>query len=222
MLNKIFIYAFLLILPCSINAQVKTDFSGYVVDLPIYQNNNKTLSKIFGFDESQFLNLTRARLRPVFYLGDNTRLNIEYEITSLYINSDNSFFLSTPQKSSRQAVNLTWTPVNENNFSITHFIDRLYIRQGFEWGNIEIGRQRVQWGSGRIWNPTDLFNPINPATFYKTEKDGADIISLKYILGNFTDLDLVYNAQEKFNESNFGFRFRTNYDEYDISVMGGR
>lgn len=213
---------FLLFISINLFAQIESDFSGYVVDLPIYQTNNKTLSKAFGFDESQFLNLTRTRLRPTIYLWGDTRINIEYEITALYLNSDSSFFLNTPQKSSHQLFNLTWTPVNEKKFSITHFIDRLYFRQGFDWGNIEIGRQRVQWGSGRIWNPIDLFNPINPATFYKIEKDGADIISLNYVLGNFTDLDLVFNANEKFTESNYGFRFRTNYEEYDISIMGGR
>jgi len=217
--RNIFLMVFL---SYNIYAQVETDFSGYVVNLPIYQTNNKTLAKAFGFDESQFLNLTRVRLRPTFHIRENTRINIEYEITSIYINSENSFFLNTPKKSSHQLLNLTWTPVNEKDFSVTHFIDRLSIRQGFDWGNIEIGRQRVQWGSGRIWNPTDLFNPINPATFYKIEKDGADIISLNYVLGNFTDMDLVFNPNENFKNSNYGFRFRTNYNEYDISIMGGR
>ncbi|MBU2491488.1 MAG: hypothetical protein KJ571_02615 [Bacteroidetes bacterium] len=198
------------------------DFSGYVVNLPVYQVNNKSLVNTFNLENSQFLNLTRTRLRPTLNIGSKTRINFEYEIAALYINTGNSIFISTPQKSSHQIIDLTWTPVNERNLSVTHFIDRLSLRQSFEWGNIEVGRQRIQWGSGRIWNPTDLFNPINPALFYKIEKDGADIISLKYIFGNFTDIDLVFNAAENFSESNYGFRFRTNFNEYDISLMGGR
>jgi hypothetical protein len=87
--------------------------------------------------------------------------------------------------------------------------------------DITIGRQRISWGTGRIWNPTDLFNPINPASYDKIEKDGADAVSARYYLGNFTDLEVVYNAVDEFNESNYGARFRTNFKDYDFSIVGG-
>jgi hypothetical protein len=67
----------------------------------------------------------------------------------------------------------------------------------------------------------DLFNPINPASYYKIEKDGADAVSAKYAFGNFTDLNVVFNPQEKIKNSNYAFRFRTNFAEYDMSVIGG-
>ncbi|MGD8779974.1 MAG: hypothetical protein PVH88_13550 [Ignavibacteria bacterium] len=201
--------------------QIDYDFSGYVNNFSIYQKYNKTLSGQFKIDDSQFLNLSRARLRPVVYLTDNLRINIEYEILSLYNSSSGDLFQTVPQKSSRQLFDWTWTPVNEANFSISHFIDRLYLKYAFKNGNVTIGRQRVSWGTGRIWNPTDLFNPINPATFFKIEKDGADIIAFKYFLGNFTDLHLVFNPDEKIGSSNFGGRFRSNIGEYDFSFMGG-
>ena len=46
-------------------------------------------------------------------------------------------------------------------------------------------------------------------------------VSFKYAFGNFTDVNLVFNPLEKIGDSNYGFRFRTNFDEYDVSVMGG-
>ena len=72
-----------------------------------------------------------------------------------------------------------------------------------------------------MWNPTDLFNPINPATFDKIEKDGADAVSVKLYLGSFTDLHVVYNSQSSFDEHNLGVRFRTNAAEYDWSAVLG-
>ena len=216
------IFLIIVLSQIKIHAQPEYDFSGYVVDLPIVQFTNSKLAKLFGTKENQFLNLTRVRLRPTMYLWDGARINAEYEIAALYFNSLNTFSLTTTGGNSRQLLDLTWKPVDKKNFTVTHLIDRLYFRQGFNWGDVEIGRQRISWGTGRVWNPTDLFNPINPAAYYKLEKDGADIVSLKYIFGNFTDLQLVYNPLKKIKDSNYGFRFRTNYDTYDVSFIGGR
>ena len=220
MIKRIFFVCIILV-SVKINAQYDFSFSGYVVNLPIYQHSNETLSNMFGFKQNMILDLTRVRLRPTLHLWSNARINAEYEISGLYFNSTGNFLIIPSKKTNRQLFDLTWNPVDEKNYSIVHFIDRLSFRQGFKNGSIEVGRQRIAWGTGRIWNPTDLFNPINPAAYYKLEKDGADVASLKYAFGNFTDLNVVFNPQEKFNQSNYGFRFRTNFDEYDVSVMGG-
>ena len=45
--------------------------------------------------------------------------------------------------------------------------------------------------------------------------------SLTYSFGNFTDINLVYNPQEKLQTSNAGFRLRTNFDKYDFALIGG-
>ncbi len=198
-------------------AQQSFEFSGYLVNLPIFQPKNN-----LGFIASDdiLLDLTRLRLRPTFNFGENSRISLEYEITSLY-QSNALFFAPVSDKTNRQTVDLRWQPVNEKHFRMAHFIDRLYLRQDFDFGNITVGRQRVAWGTGRIWNPTDLFNPINPASFDKIEKDGADLITAKFYLGNFTDLTLVHNPQKNLRENNAGFRFRSNYHTYDLSVVGG-
>ena len=219
--KSIFVFIVLIFVSSNSQAQVDYDFSGYLVDFPIYQHSNKRISDLLGLKNDQFLNLTRIRLKPTIYFWSGSRLNIEYEISSFYLNSKGNLFVMQPGKTKTQIVDLTWTPVLEDNIIVSHFIDRLYFRQGFEWGNIELGRQRISWGTGRIWNPTDLFNPINPASFYKIEKDGADVISGEVFLGNFTDINIVFNPQDKISASNYGFRFRTNMGEFDLSVIGG-
>jgi hypothetical protein len=205
---------------CSIQSfpQYEFEFSGYAVEFPIYQITNKEIAGLFKFDKDQFLNLTRLRLRPTLNLWAGSRLAAEYEIASLYYNGSSLLSILT-NVTNRQFFGWNWNPVKENNFLVNHFIDRLYFRQGFDFGNIVVGRQRIAWGTGRIWNPTDLFNPINPAAFYKTEKDGADAATATLNFGNFTDLELVYNPQKKFKSENYGFRFRTNFFEYDFSVV---
>ncbi len=215
-------YFCLMVFMFSVSAfsQVEFSFSGYAVDLPVYTATNQTLSKLMSIDESQFINLTRLRLRPEVFLWANSRISMEYEIDGTYAKKGFLFDLNSVN-TSRQYFHWNWEIEKGDNYSLTHYIDRLYFRQGFDWGNIIIGRQRISWGTGRVWNPTDLFNPINPANFSKIEKDGADVVSFTYAFGNFTDLNIVYNPQKESENSNAGFRFRTNFAEYDFSVVGG-
>jgi hypothetical protein len=222
-MNKILlsIFTFLAATNIASFAQIDYDFEGYFQDLPVVQFIPGELSNLYGVRNTLELNLSRVRLKPVVYLWENARLNIEAESDLLLYKNLTGFFNLNDEKTNRQTVKLKWESKGKN-YSFLNFIDRLYLRQGFGWGNVTIGRQRISWGTGRIWNPTDLFNPINPTTFYKIEKDGADAISTKIFLGNFTDLNLVFNPQTQLSESNFGFRFRTNILQYDFSIMSGR
>jgi hypothetical protein len=49
----------------------------------------------------------------------------------------------------------------------------------------------------------------------------VDAATVKIHLGDFTDLSLVANPQRGWKKSNAGFRFRTNFSEFDVSMMGG-
>ncbi len=201
-------------------AQVEWQFSGYVLDLPVYQRVNPWFASFLRTEQDQALNITRVRLRPTLLLWDGARVTLEHEVVAWYHSTALPDY-QTAAITRRQAVNLTWNTVEESRLTLRQFVDRLYFRQNFDFGSLVVGRQRISWGTGRIWNPTDLFNPINPASFDKIEKDGADAVSFKYYLGSFTDVEVVYNAEEKFKSWNAGFRFRTNFSEYDVSVVGG-
>lgn len=190
------------------------------MDLPVYEQFQPSLAQQLDYSNSEFADLARLRLRPTLHLGDNTKIGLEYEIDGLYYSQNTTFGLSstTPM---RQAISLHWEPVSENHLTLSHYIDRLYLDQDFSFGTFVIGRQRISWGTGRVWNPTDIFNPINPANFGKIEKDGADAASMKFYLGQLTDLQLVYNAEYHFKYSDYAARFHTNILNYDFSLMSG-
>jgi hypothetical protein len=200
-------------------AQYELSLTGYVVDLPVYQRMNELIPLLTGGDRDQILNVTRIRLRPTMTLWENARLEFEYEMTASY---HSSVLLMSLQQDEprRQVVKLTWQVLQEEHVTLLHFVDRLAFTQ--RSGNTEfvIGRQRISWGTGRIWNPTDLFNPLNPTSFAKIEKDGVDAVSSKIFLGEFTDVTLVLNPQRN-SRGNGGGRFRTNFREFDLSLVGG-
>jgi hypothetical protein len=195
---------------------------GYIYNLPTFQIFNQNNKELFEnqIDDYMFLNLTRIRIRPELKFNEDSRITMHYEANMLF--SDIQSLLLITDKTNRQALDLNWKLFDENNIYAIHFIDRFYYKQNFNFGEFTIGRQRISWGVGRIWQPTDLFNPINPANFSQFEKPGADAFSAKYYFGLFTDLELVINYTDSWQESNFGGRLRTNFNEFDLSIMSGR
>lgn len=200
--------------------QPELDFSGYVVHFSVWQQNPQRLRALFGLDETAWVHLSRVRVRPVLYIGSTSRVGAEYELDFLRLSAEVPY-VELSAVGRRQLYDWRWEPLEKPNYRAIHYIDRLYFRQDFAWGNIVVGRQRVSWGTGRIWNPTDFFNPINPANFEKIEKDGADAISGKLYLGDLTDLQLVVNAEDHWEQKNIAARFRTNWRTYDFSVVAG-
>ena len=214
----------LLILLASVQlpSQELLDFSGYLYDAPTFYIKPAS-AEFLGMESTEDIypmNLTRLRLRPTLNFSENSRITMQYEADMLY--SKFPLFLSEGSgMTNRQAVDLHQRFYNQNNMTAQHFIDVLYYKHIFDFGEFVFGRQVISWGVGRIWQPTDLFNPINPANFSKLEKDGADALSAKFYISDFTDLEMVWNFRENIKDYNYGARFRTNFREYDVSVMGG-
>ena len=176
--------------------QWEPSFSGYVLTLPAYLSLPEGTRGSAGSTDSsaisrnQLMDVTRLRLRPSLSLPWNGLLELEYEMAGIVQSTDQPVTVER-KEIGRQVVDLRWTIAESDRYSLIHFIDRLVYRQRFDFGEISVGRQRISWGTGRIWNPTDLFNPINPANFAKIEKDGADAVSAKVNLGTLSDFQAV-------------------------------
>lgn len=206
----------------NVYSQISPKFEGYLYELPAVTGIPEMYKMIPGAaieDDYMWSNSTRLRLRPELEFGYSGRLTLHYEISmsaSQYL-----FTLPNFDMTNRQAVDLNWKIADGEKYYINHFIDRLYYKHMFDFGEVIIGRQNIAYGVGRIWQPTDLFNPLNPANYTKFEKDGSDAIRFKYYLGTMSDVEFVYNLRDEFGKSNFAGRYRTNWKEYDMSLMVG-
>ncbi len=52
-----------------------------------------------------------------------------------------------------------------------------------------VGRQRIPFGVGRIWNPIDVFNPINVEAIEPDERPGTDSIRYEYAFSDLSNID---------------------------------
>jgi hypothetical protein len=201
------------------SAQWEPGFSGYVVTMPAYLRLNADLAAASGLGRDQLANVTRLRLQSSLALPWDALLEIEYEMSGLIQTTDQPLLVES-KDIGRQVFDLRWTITESEHYAVIHFIDRLVYRQRMTVGEVAVGRQRISWGTGRIWNPTDLFNPINPVNFAKIEKDGADAVSAKFFLGTLSDIQAVWNPAED-APANYGTRFRSHVGTFDFSLLGG-
>jgi hypothetical protein len=100
-------------------------------------------------------------------------------------------------------------------------IDRLW----FDWYTkdlqITIGRQRVAWGTAWVWNPTDLFNPLDVLDFDYEERPATDAVRIQYYTGVVTKLDVAYKpANDPINQVLAGLWSINNWN-YDFNFIAG-
>ncbi len=203
--------------PSPVLAQLSVD--GYVVTFPSVVEQQPDLAMLFGIDKTFLSDVTRLRLRPSYDLSASTYIRLEYEMSATYLSS--AGVLLSPSSARGQVFEMTWNAYRNTRWNVDHGVDRLFIRTMVGSVDVTVGRQRIAWGSGRIWNPTDLFNPLNPARFSKIEKDGVDAATATVRLGDLSDVTAVWNPQRD-RTSSFGFRARANWRTFDLAAIGGR
>jgi len=81
-----------------------------------------------------------------------------------------------------------------------HELDRLNTKYEYKNYSVVAGRQAVSWGSGRFWQPTDVFGAFSPTELNRDYKPGIDALkfdwyptpnsshTLAYVFGN-QDID---------------------------------
>lgn len=78
------------------------------------------------------------------------------------------------------------------------YVDRLYLRIPISSADVILGKQRIAWGSGIIFSPTDNFNRPNPLSL-SGRKEGINAIVTKIFIGDLSALDLIVAPADVFD-----------------------
>ncbi len=122
----------------------------------------------------------------------------------------------------RYYVDMTLTPYDNTAAQWRAEFYRLYLRASGEAADLCIGRQRIAWGTGRLWNPTDLFNPVSPLAIEPAEKRGADAVAVALRPSADVRLELAAAVGADRDDVRWGARGGTTVGSYDVSLMAGR
>ena len=93
----------------------------------------------------------------------------------------------------------------------------------FESDHLEavVGRQRIPWGVGRLWNPIDRFNAIRPLALQPDESPGVDAVNARILFSDFNQLQLVFAPGRDSDDHSYAARFQGMARDIDYGLVAG-
>lgn len=85
-----------------------------------------------------------------------------------------------------------------------------------------IGRQRIAWGVGRLWNPIDRFNAIGPLALEADQSPGVDAALLRWVFSGFSYLEAAWAPGSNREQARYALRLHGAWRELDYSLVAGR
>ncbi|KAA6301681.1 MAG: hypothetical protein EZS26_002146 [Candidatus Ordinivivax streblomastigis] len=123
-------------------------------------------------------------------------------------------------------VDLSWNVLNKNGFVLNSSFDRAYLDYTFRNVQVKIGRQRINWGIGLVWNPNDIFNAFSYIDFDYEERPGSDAVSVTWYKSATSSFDFVgkinKNPLDSSLQSTIAARYLFNVKSYDFQFLGGK
>ena len=84
-----------------------------------------------------------------------------------------------------------------------------------------VGRQRIPWGVGRLWNPLDRFNAIGPLALEADITAGVDAVRARWNFDGFRFAEAIYAAGRHGRDRDMALRVGTVWRETDLALVGG-
>jgi hypothetical protein len=212
---KISIRASLFLLLLAAPAAAEMKFSGYLKDL--YQYSHGTLD-----DRPYFLNTSRARLTfdgksGVF--AAHADFDNQVAAGSFFRTQDFHVFGYSPPKP-WLSMEDTISTGTTNGYGLGAY--RAWVGVEDERGVVRAGRQRVAWGTGKIWNPTDVLNPYSPTSVERDERRGVDALYARAGVGTLGQAEFVWAGEDRWVDQQMLVRGRGNFGGWDMSLLGGK
>jgi hypothetical protein len=209
------------------------EFNGYLKEMPsFYFLQNETPISATENMRFTWYNLVHNRLN--FKINATQKLNFNVGMRNRFLAG--GFVKKIPQYADVLAVDngvvgLSWNIFNKSGFVLNTSFDRAYIDYTIKNVQIKLGRQRVNWGIGLVWNPNDIFNAFSYIDFDYEERPGSDAVSVTWYRSATSSLDVVGKINRKSKiltaapdtfQTTIAARYLFNAKNYDFQAIAGK
>ncbi len=204
-------------------------FGGHFRDLFVYYPI-ETYS-LTGEDKKLVSDLKRLRLSPHLNFEEKLIVHMDFDneiIMGSYLKSPEFDELWRPSDYN-DLFKLSREPAYDEDLYYRTRIHRLYVKIAAGDFTITGGRQLVRFGSGRLWNPLDVMNPISPTALEGTEEQkGIDALRMEYYFNATTEMGLVidqkrYRDHDRLSSQNTNAagRLKVSFGNTELAGLGG-
>jgi hypothetical protein len=205
--------AVLLCCAASLSAQ-DYEISGYLRSL---LSRSKTINDVHYYSATH-----RWHSKLSYFAGSEYEFTLEMDNTLTwgdYLKTNQWELLQTLRREDAIDLSATWWNGTDGRLETSIF--RGYARYSGERVDVSVGRQRIVWGSGRIWNPIDLFNPLDPLRVERDIQPGIDSMQFVFRPADTVQVEFVTGARFKDDDLSYALRLRKTLGTYDISLVAG-
>jgi hypothetical protein len=197
--------------------------SGYVRESPLVWSAPSVLGTGASDTERNITNLIHTRQNFRGYLSSSVTLGLELK-TRLVTGDAAQDFLSLTNIAGRNREYFDWEHrfVDEERVVLAMVLDRAWLNANAGPVEITLGRQRIAWGTGLLWNPIDIFNPSSPLDFDNEEKPGTDAGRAQYYFGPNSKVEVAVAPVRETDETVGAMQLVVNRAGYDWIALAGR
>ncbi|MFT5482043.1 MAG: hypothetical protein ACI9GW_000690 [Halieaceae bacterium] len=133
-----------------------------------------------------------------------------------------------PTEDNISALDLSWTLDDGERHQFFHRFDRLAVRYRADSWGVTLGREAVTWGSGKVFNPMDLFAPFAPTTIDRDYKAGVDLIVVDKLFSTGSDVQVLgvfrrdKTGEYDSEEGSYAAKWRTFLGATELELALGR
>ena len=199
---------------------LRTEVGGYGKHLTV--NAGAPLGEV-AVDERYWINLSRLRLQGRVDAAGCFSAQADFDTEVLLGSYASSPAYQLSQELERPTfADLDWRLSDGRNHDLQQRFHRLYATADFDAVRLRMGRQRIHWGTGSIWNPTDVLNPVDPTQIERAEERGVDAVHVSVPRGVYSNIELAFAPGWTGTAASLGAQASTFVRGTDVALMGGR
>ncbi|MBI5508673.1 MAG: hypothetical protein HY903_07960 [Deltaproteobacteria bacterium] len=123
---------------------------------------------------------------------------------------------------SRRLVDFEPVLADHRGVLVSHNLDLLAVKAHASFADVTLGRQVLSWGSGRLWNPTDLLSPFAPTDIDREARRGVDALRVSIPLASTAQLELLWLPQKEARDQGGVIRGQVNLAGFDIAPSAAK
>lgn len=172
-------------------------------------------------DKDAWQSLTRLRTRADLQIVEELRAVVVYdhELQTGVLDTFEAELAGSFQRDDLFDGN--WKIAGSSHAEWRHLFYRGYVQLTTGPLDLTVGRQRIAWGVGRLWNPIDRFNAIPPLAVQPDQSQGIDSVDARWSFDGFDFLEAVYAPGSSRDEARYALRLHGVVLDSDLSLMGG-